>query len=437
MRPIVLALALHLLAACGPGRKDGVDPNSLSPSRVGRPKGKAVRASVGPAGGTLTSADSRLVVSVPAGALSAVTELSIQPITATAPGAASSAFRLGPEGTTFSQPVTLAFSLSEDEVSGSAPSEVRIATQNSLGFWQVLESSFDEGSRVVKAQTTHLSDWSPVVGPQVRAPKSVSLVRRTVDLSFNVCVPVDASALPLCQKGPEPCNIASCTDGAGPGDEGWSVNGIKGGNPSIGTIRGTGSKVTFVSPDQIPNPDTVAVSYAFSFDTDVGRRTGTSKGEVKIVDPQVGGLVSFEGAGLGIYSGTADLFYDLSEEQGDVYTLKLEKALFTVDVSVPGCDKFEGVRMGPDLTAPGSMVLFNEVSEAGKQFFWEAAAQPKDIVLQCGTPRQATPFTVALSLSVPELTYEVFEDLSGHVVTPDDATVTFAFEPGFKPPTLP
>lgn len=436
LRSAFLVLFLCLVA-CGPAVRGKVDPASLTPSRVGRPVAAAVKTMVGPMGGTLATSDGSFKVTIPAGALAAMKELSLQPITATAPGAAGRAYRLGPEGTTFSSPVTLAFTLSEDAVAGQAPSDVRIATQNSKGFWQVFDSTFDASTRVVTTKTTHFSDWSPVVGSQILIRNSVSIVKRTVGLSFQVCVPVDASALPSCQPELGPCNIAVCSEGAGPGDEGWFVNDVKGGSQATGLIRGQGSRVTFVSPDNIPSPDTVNVSYRFSFDTDIGKRSGTAKGTVKIIDPQVGGVASFSNAGLGIYSGSADLFFTLSEEQADVYTLKLQSALFTVDVKVQNCDVFTGVRTTVLPSAPGSMVLFNEVSEAGKVFFWDAAGLEKDIMLQCGTPRRATPFTVALSFSVPELPYEVFEDLSGDVTGPDGTRTTFAFEPGFKPPTLP
>jgi hypothetical protein len=48
---------------------------------VGTPNGAAVTKTIGAAGGELASSDGRLTVQVPAGALSAETSLSIQPVT--------------------------------------------------------------------------------------------------------------------------------------------------------------------------------------------------------------------------------------------------------------------------------------------------------------------------------------------------------------------
>ncbi|HSN89607.1 MAG TPA: hypothetical protein VLS93_00125, partial [Anaeromyxobacteraceae bacterium] len=64
-----------------------------------------------PGGGYVTSADGRLTVSVPAGAISAPTDFTIQVITNTAPSGVGNAFRITtvPAGVVLAAPVAFVF----------------------------------------------------------------------------------------------------------------------------------------------------------------------------------------------------------------------------------------------------------------------------------------------------------------------------------------
>jgi YVTN family beta-propeller protein len=87
-------------------------------------------ADVGPAGGTLVSADGRVTLTVPAGALGAATTLTIEAIEASELGPefreldVDAAYRLGPEGTTFQKPV--AVSVDSDQVPQIAANSVAV-----------------------------------------------------------------------------------------------------------------------------------------------------------------------------------------------------------------------------------------------------------------------------------------------------------------------
>ncbi|MEZ5173490.1 MAG: hypothetical protein R2850_08280 [Bacteroidia bacterium] len=64
------------------------------------------------------------------------TEISIQPITNTAPLGIANAYRLGPEGTTFSVPVTLSFNYLDEDINSFPEELLWIVTQKSdAGYW--------------------------------------------------------------------------------------------------------------------------------------------------------------------------------------------------------------------------------------------------------------------------------------------------------------
>ncbi len=98
---MALAIGAGFLAAgctCG-------GPGGSSSRNVGPP----VRLTVGPSGGSLTSADGVLTITVPAGALSAPVDLTIQQIVNSAPVGQGNAYELGPAGQAFAAPILLAF----------------------------------------------------------------------------------------------------------------------------------------------------------------------------------------------------------------------------------------------------------------------------------------------------------------------------------------
>lgn len=99
---------------------------------VGEPAGIPVTATVGVTGGTLSSLDGRLTVTVPAGALAGDTSMTIQPITNVGQGQGSvgPAYRLLPEGQTFLSAVTVSYVYTAEELAGSAPEALGLSYQS-------------------------------------------------------------------------------------------------------------------------------------------------------------------------------------------------------------------------------------------------------------------------------------------------------------------
>ncbi|GAB4012718.1 hypothetical protein GCM10028808_29660 [Spirosoma migulaei] len=141
-----------------PGPEEPVKQNFIRPK--GTPNGQLVQKTIGPEGGTLVSADHRLIMTIPAGAVKQVTNFSIQPITNTLSDSASSAYRLLPEGTTFEKPVTLQMPYTQTDLLNTSAQALFLAYQGSDGVWKYLPSTeLDEANKTLKVQTHHFSDW--------------------------------------------------------------------------------------------------------------------------------------------------------------------------------------------------------------------------------------------------------------------------------------
>jgi hypothetical protein len=186
--------------------------------------------------GSLTSNDGRLPHTGRRAA--AGTLVGIQPITATAPGGFGPAYRLTPEGQTFAQPVTLTFKYSAAEAGASAPNLLRVATQTAQGTWSLPSTTHDVAQRTLSVATTHFSDWANVGGLLLRPDDAVVRVNKELGLRVILCGaapnPAGANAPPLMRE---------CLNVMWGGLEisNWSVNGIPGGNASVGTVSGLAS----------------------------------------------------------------------------------------------------------------------------------------------------------------------------------------------------
>ncbi|GAB3945147.1 hypothetical protein GCM10028805_13760 [Spirosoma harenae] len=127
----------------------------------GTPIGQPVQKAIGPEGGTITSADGALSMTVPAGAVSKTTTFSVQPVTPTLPNLLGrQAYRLLPEGQTFAQAVTLRFQYQADSLDGTSAQLLFMAYQGNDGYWKALpDTELDETAHTLTVRTKHFSDW--------------------------------------------------------------------------------------------------------------------------------------------------------------------------------------------------------------------------------------------------------------------------------------
>lgn len=121
-------------------------------------------AMVGPAGATLTGPGGIATLIIPAGALTSMTPISIEPMampplaTGLVPATATD---FGPTGTQFVKPVTIQLQYTSNEVaSGVDPSQLQLYLRNSDNTWSVMPgSSVNTTTRTVSGTTTHFSGY--------------------------------------------------------------------------------------------------------------------------------------------------------------------------------------------------------------------------------------------------------------------------------------
>lgn len=233
---------------------------------IGAPTGDPTEVTIGPDGGELSAG--ALTVSIPAGALDRDTLVSATPISSTAPGARGQAFRLEPEGTAFAEPVTVTFTYGDDDLEGTSAEALLVAFQHGSGVWAIpVDVTVDAAGQQVSVETTHFSDWSMVAGAQLRPPSATVKTNGTLEVTARLCygkAPDFDPELGSLRLG-YGCDPDEDLAPVYPTIRSWSVNGVKGGDGTNGTIVGKLNTATFTAPGSKPSPATVAVSARIDF----------------------------------------------------------------------------------------------------------------------------------------------------------------------------
>lgn len=268
----VLAVTLGVgFIACGPPNTN--TPYTPKPIVLTEPTTKAAvtpvgtviddatTAMIGAAGGTLTTLDGMLTITVDPGTVPDGTLFSAQPITNNAPGGFGTAFRLSkPASVTFAKPVTLSFRFLPSDLEGTAPSYLRVGTQRAGGTWRLLQPTIDMAKQTMTVTTTTFSDWGPLYGLQLLPRNAELRTKKKLQLYLKFC---------RGKEYPDPENPGETLSGIGIGEcnrtvtlavDKWSVNGTVGGTPTLGTVVGNGGTAVFTAPDSVPSPDVVSVS---------------------------------------------------------------------------------------------------------------------------------------------------------------------------------
>ena len=254
LRTALLCL-LTTLGACGGGGGDsdpGLPPSTpapdaplvATPTPVGDIEGLAVSATIGAAGGSLSSPDGSLVVNVPINAFATPTLLSLQPIANHAHGGVGRAWRITPHGMVADQPITLSWRYAAEDASAMAG--LAVATQRADGSWVALRNTqHDTATRTVTVQTRHFSDWSLVAGLQLRPATGLVEVNGRLALSVTRCETVNVS------EDENEIPLAACETMGSAGFDGfqWAANGVAGGDAVQGRV---------VRPDEFLFPGVAA-----------------------------------------------------------------------------------------------------------------------------------------------------------------------------------
>jgi hypothetical protein len=223
---------------------------------------QAAHASIDASGGTLTSLDGQLTLTVPAGALSTATTLAITPIQNTAPGGVGFAYRLEPNGTTFAQPVTLTLKPTFGQLDGATPSydNVGAAFQDDQRRWQKLTTvTPDVANAQISLTTTHFTDYAFYLRLGLIAERYAVLGGQTESLSVTAVSDKAQANGPLIFLGdPVTVNLSAT------GTPTWSLNGQPQSTAGAdGLLIGLGNSGGYTAPSAQPahNPESVSVTY--------------------------------------------------------------------------------------------------------------------------------------------------------------------------------
>lgn len=222
---------------------------------VGNPVGDISTKTIGTAGGSVSSSDGKLDLIIPQGALNDLTDISILPVSNNAPNGIGNAYRLLPEGTKFTQAVTLKFHYTADNLAATVAGLMGITFQDSLGLWEVIQNfTNDTALRTISSTISHFSDWT-VFDYIDMTPRSASVkVNKTVSLEVNYVESDENNIGGVILLKPKKPNIT------------WSANGIINGNSSVGTLSGPDMyHQTFKAPAKVPSVNPVIVSAEIPF----------------------------------------------------------------------------------------------------------------------------------------------------------------------------
>lgn len=376
---VALFLTASLLAACAEQRPA---------TEVGTPMGTPASKTIGTSGGELVSGDGLLKLEVPEGALSADTELVMQPITNTSYGAAGVAYRLTPDGLKFAKPVTLRFTYTDDDVAGSSPAMLVIVTQKSDRSWEpVLDGyALDTTAKTVSITTTHFTDWGKM---------------RTVDLvpAFSK-VKVGQTASPYVQQcfrgvgeagaGQTPFCYHLSANEAVKYISNWSVNGVTGGNSTVGTITGDIEIGRFVAPDEVP--DTKIVLLTVDAKNPFTNKTDPLIARIEIMgDAAYVGPVSFTTQGMN-YRLTVDAPTTRWEQKNSAGTTFKATGAFTYVYELTDCDRISSSGSFTD----GELTIYPATSPVFASSYNMVARATPTYTASCGMPRMPVTLEVPI-----------------------------------------
>lgn len=257
--PVMLLVAAVTLCAC---KKEGGGKPDLKPAvtPVGTNDGTAITQTIGSAGGTIVSDDGELELIIPSGALTANTDITVQPITNNAPNGRRKAYRCTPDGLTFSKNITIRFHYTDEDAAATMPEYMQVAFQTADGNWQLIDDATnDETAKTISVSVNHFTDFSSF--DIMRIQPAVLYLRKQqtgqYQVTFTGLTQLQGVAY-LSQVLENP--------------EVWKVNGVTGGNSTYGTIAANADQVnaTYTAPANEPpaNPVDITAEINFPFTVD-------------------------------------------------------------------------------------------------------------------------------------------------------------------------
>jgi hypothetical protein len=124
----------------------------------GTPDGKSVSKQIGTAGGTIVSDDGRVELIFPVGALTASTDISIQPAKNMLDNGTGKAYQFEPAGIQFKKPVRIIFHYTTEEAEACPADLMSFSLQDRSGKWSSFEyEDWDSTSQTLKGYIHHFT----------------------------------------------------------------------------------------------------------------------------------------------------------------------------------------------------------------------------------------------------------------------------------------
>lgn len=376
-----------------------------TPTAVGVDDGGAMSATIGATGGSMTTADGKIALTIPAGALASDTVISIQPITNHAHGGLGAGYRFSPDGQTFALPVALEFAYTDQDLAGSDSAILGAAFQTVAGYWTWLSTpTVDSVGKTVSISTTHFSDFSLVQGYRLQPLSKTLRVDESLALQVAFCYPAtDSDLTPLglsCDTDVPQSDVAAPFVISE-----WSVNGNAGGDATVGTVSGNGPSATYQAPATQPTPNTVAVSARVNLPargetlvvsnitiTDSATYTGTFNFSISL------------GVGSVVSSGSANVTWTQFEDLGDTRSY-VPSGTITADITLAGCDTLHATvpiqATVPHGAGPTLVVYTASNSAFANSYQFGLSADPNTILtFRCGDTTIPSPAPIAIIVGV-------------------------------------
>jgi len=254
---IIATAIIVTISACKKNNNSSPQQPTITPvaTAVGTPDGTAASQNIGSSGGTIISSDGIMEIVIPSGALSANTNISVQPITNNTPNGRGKAYRCLPDGTTFSKNITIKCHYTADDLARTKPEYMLLAFQNAGHFWQVMDNvSNDVATKTISASVNHFTDFS-------------AFDAMRIDPGNLYLKPGESANLKVTATGMDLTNTVVLIGEILEKPEVWKVNGVNGGNSASGTIKPSADRTfaTYIAPSSVPANNQVAITAEINF----------------------------------------------------------------------------------------------------------------------------------------------------------------------------
>lgn len=334
-------LVSFLTALCLLGCKKSDRPKDDETSKpfayaLGTPTGPATNKTIDAAGGNIKTPDGKISVSIPAGALTKSTEISIQPVTQTMESTTGTVYRLGPENVQFEKDVEITFNYTDEDIAGSSEDLLYLAYQDGQGYWRrVVLTGIDKQKKLLFAKTRHFSDWgmervfyisSAPSTPELAAGQTARLKVYYQDLKKNYDSIDEA--------------LSKVIDIPNDNIDGWFVNGP-------GTLSETKKAITtYKAPESIPEARTI----------DVGVRVKGLVSKTHPERPGTGGLVIVQVP----VNLVPEEYFTWEIDGNKNYAVALDGALLGTTTNIIGTGLTGSVAISLNAVKPGNYDLGNQ-----------------------------------------------------------------------------